>query len=284
MEKIRLIAVDVDGTLLDDRKELPAANREALLAASRAGVLVTIASGRMTPRIEAIESRLGVDCVILAYNGGKVVSPRREGREVIVHQPVPPDVASELIDYSHDTGLLLNFYHEEVLFGRPGGDRDRMIDLYTARTGAAYVLEQDYERLRGIAPTKLILLADPPEVERLLEAFRERFAGRAFITRSDPEYLEITAPDVNKGTALRLLARHYDTPLANVMALGDADNDLGLIETAGFGVAVANAHAHVKAAAAAVTQRTNNEGAVAEAIDRWVLGGEDITPARELTA
>ena len=79
MKKIRLIALDIDGTLLDDDKELPGVNREALHEAAAAGFLIAIASGRMTPRIEAIEERLGLDCIIIAYNGAKVVSTRAEG-------------------------------------------------------------------------------------------------------------------------------------------------------------------------------------------------------------
>ena len=271
MKKIRLVALDIDGTLVDDEKRLPPANREALEAALAAGVKVAIASGRMTPRIESIEEMLGIDCIIVAYNGAKVVTPRSEGRETISHQPVPADVAEFFIAYSHDHGHLLNFYHEDILYAQEGDDRRRLMEIYARRTGAEYNVSADLERFRGEQPTKLILLADSPVRDRLHEEFRERFGDRAFITKSDPEYLEIMAPGVHKGSGLATMAAHYGLTTDEIMGVGDAENDLGLLEEAGLGVAVANADPRVKAIASEVTTATNNEGAVAEAIRRWVL-------------
>ncbi len=269
--EIKLIALDVDGTLLDDRKRLPAANREALHEAVKRGVRVAIASGRMTPTIDPIQDMLGLDCIVIAYNGGKVVGSRSEGRHLIAHRPVPTFVADHFITYSQEHGHLLNFYHEDRLFAEDGGSRRTFMDIYSSRTGARYEIEADLGRLRGIEPTKLILLAEPGIRDRLHDAFRALFAERAFITKSDPEYLEIMAPDVDKGSALPLIAQHYGILPGEVLAVGDADNDLGLLRGAGVGVAVRNAKPHVQAAANWVTERTNNEGAVAEAVERFVL-------------
>ena len=271
MEKIRLIALDIDGTLVDDEKRLPPANREALEAAQAAGVRVAIASGRMTPRIESIEELLGIDCIIVAYNGAKVVTPRSEGRNTISHQPLPADVANFFIGYSHDNGHLLNFYHDDVLYAQEGEDRRRFMEIYAGRTGAEYNVSADLERFRGQQPTKLILLADPAERDRLHDQFCDEFGERAFITKSDPEYLEIMAPGVHKGSGLATMAAHYGLTTDEVMGVGDAENDLGLLEEAGLGVAVANADPRVKAIANEETQPTNNDAAVAEAIRRWVL-------------
>jgi hypothetical protein len=274
MKKIRVVAVDIDGTLLDDAKELPPANREALRAAAAAGVRIAIASGRMTPRVEAVEDLLGIDCTIIAYNGAKVLSSRSEGRRTIVHQPLPADVAWLLIEFAHEGGYLLNFYHEDRLHGQDGSRRRPFMDLYAGRTGAEYRIEADLFHFRGVEPTKLILLAEPGEVERLHARFGRELHGRAFVTRSDPEYLEFMAPGVDKGRALATIARHYGVGTDEILALGDADNDIGLLEAAGIGVAVANAREHVRAAARHVTEATNNEGAVAEAVRRWVLASE----------
>ncbi|MBI4602714.1 MAG: HAD family phosphatase [Planctomycetes bacterium] len=271
MAKIRLIALDIDGTLLDDRKELPAANREALQEASRRGILVAIASGRMTPTIEPVEDRLGIDCIVIAYNGGKVLGTRGEGRPVIDHRPVPAAVSDEIIEYSRAHGHLLNFYHEDRLYAEDGAGRRRFMEIYSSRTGARYRIEPDLSRFRGVEPTKLILLADPPERDRLHDRFRASFGPRAFITKSDPEYLEIMAPGVDKGTGLELLARHCGLAAEEVLAVGDAENDVGMLRAAGVGVAVGNAQPHVKSQARFVTEGTNNDGAVAEAVRRWAL-------------
>jgi hypothetical protein len=272
MKKIRLIALDLDGTLLDDEKSIPPENREALKEASDRGILIAIASGRMTPRIEPIERLLGIDCVIIAYNGGKVIAPRKAGRAVLAHRPVPAKIAEVFIRFSRERGHLLNFYHEDVLYAEDGPSRRPFMEIYVSRTGAEYCLEGDLSRFFGVSPTKLILLADPPERDRLYGEFRARFAAEASILKSDPEYLEIMAPGVDKGSALEEIAGYYGIGMDEVLAIGDADNDVRMLSLAGLGVAVSNGGAHVKAAAKVVTQRTNNEGAVAEAVRKWAMG------------
>ena len=270
-KKIRLIALDVDGTLLDDHKRLPRANREALQEAVKRGVRIAIASGRMTPTIDPVQDMLGIDCIVVAYNGGKVVGSRAEGRPLIAHRPVPSDVSDHFIDYSQEHGYLLNFYFDDRLHAESGPKRQPFMDIYSGRTGARYEIEPDLGRFRALEPPKLILLADPKTRDRLHDEFRRHFGERAFITKSDPEYLEIMAPGVDKGSALPLIAAHYGIEPDEVLAVGDADNDIGMLRAAGVGVAVRNAKPHVQAAAKAVTERTNNEGAVAEAVQRFVL-------------
>jgi len=269
MAPIRLVVLDIDGTLLDDDKRIPAANLEALRKARQAGVHVAIASGRMLPTIETVERLLEIDAVVIAYNGGKVVGPREKGRPEIVHQPVPAELAESFIELSRERGYLLNFYYEDRLYDDDGKDRQRFRDIYSARTGSVYHLV-DLESFKGRAPTKMILLADPDERDRLIEELAPRYDG-VWLSRSDPEYLEITRAGVNKGSALPELARYLGLGLDEVLAVGDADNDIEMLAAAGVGVAVANARDGAKKAANWVTERTNNEGAVAEAIERFVL-------------
>jgi hypothetical protein len=272
--RIRLIALDVDGTLLDDRKQLPPANREALRKAADRGVQVAIASGRMIPSIEPIERMLEIDCAIIAYNGGKVVSSRAEGRHCLQHLPLPAEFAEVLIRFSQEKDYLLNFYVDDVLYADDSPRRSEFMAIYSGRTGAQYRLT-DLRGFVGSSPTKLILLAEPAERDRLYDEFLAKYGGEVNVTKSDPEYLEFMARGVDKGTALPVLAEHYGLKAEEVLAMGDADNDLLLLAEAGLGVAVANARDGVKAVARRVTSRTNNEGAVAEAVERWVLGNEE---------
>ncbi len=271
MKKIRLIALDVDGTLLDDAKKLPAANREALAEASARGIRIAIASGRMTPTIDPIQDLLGIDCIVIAYNGGKVLGPRADGRSLIAHRPVPANVSDAFIEYTRVNGYLLNFYHEDRLYAEDGPRRRPFMEIYSGRTGARYEIEKDLSRFRGVEPTKLILLAEPPVRDQLHDELRASFGPRAFITKSDPEYLEIMAPGVDKGTSLALIAERYGIGTDEILAVGDADNDIGMLRAAGVGVAVRNARPHVQEASRWVTERTNNEAGVAEAVRRWAL-------------
>ena len=270
MTSVRLIALDLDGTLLDDRKEIHPENLRALREARDRGVLVAISSGRMIPRIEPVQDKLGLDCILVAYNGGKVVGTRAESREVLHHQPLPSSVADEFVEFSQTEDYLLNFYYEDRLYADDSPRRRPFMEIYSGRTGAEYHLG-DLEKHRGKDPTKLILLADPPERDRLFDRFTEQMGERAAITKSDPEYLEIMAPGVSKAAGLAGIARKYGFAMDEVLAVGDADNDLDMLEASGIGVAVANARETTKRVADFVTERSNNDGAVAEAVDRFVL-------------
>ena len=271
MKKIRLIALDIDGTLLNDAKELPEENREALTEAVAQGVVVAIASGRMTPTIEPVAELLGLDCVIIAYNGGKVLAPRKVGRTVLRHEPVPSEVSDVFVKFAHEKGYLLNFYYEERLYGQEGPRQRRFMDIYSSRTGAQYHIEKDLTRFYGLQPTKLILMGDPPDLDKLCVSFRESLGSQAYITKTDPEYLEVMAPGVDKGSALPVMAAHYGFTVDEVLAVGDADNDVGMLRAAGIGVAVQSAGPGARAAADFITESSNNDSAVAEAVRRWAL-------------
>lgn len=272
MKNSKLIAIDIDGTLLDDSKMLPPENREALEEAVRGGSVVAIASGRMTPTIEPIQDLLGIDCVLIAYNGAKVVGRRASGRPTIFYRPVPADVAEYVIELARDRGHLLNFYHEDRLYAEDRPETRPFRELYQSRTGARYQTE-DLRRFAGTCPAKLILVDRPEVCDRLREELRPVLDGRAVLTKSEREYLEILAPGVDKGAALERIALYERIPMRETYGIGDAENDVELVRRAGFGIAVANAISDVKRVAKAVTERTNNEGAVAEALRRWVLPG-----------
>jgi hypothetical protein len=272
MKRIRLIALDLDGTLLDDRKQLPAENREALQEADRRGILVSIASGRMVSSIEPIERQLGIDCLLIAYNGAMVMGQSRKGRPVLVHRPIPAEIAEFFIRFSREQDYLLNYYHEDRLYAEAGPQSRPFMELYSSRTGAAYNLVDSLEKaFAGVCPTKLMLLTERRERDRLHEDLGSRFAGRAFITKSEPEYLEIMAAGVDKGSAFSLIANHYGIPADEIMAVGDAENDVGMLQAAGLGVALANSAPDARAAADVITERTNNQAGVAEAVRRWAL-------------
>jgi hypothetical protein len=262
--------LDVDGTLVDDQKQIPPQNLEALRAAKARGVEVAIASGRMVPSIEIMEGRLGLDCALIAYNGGRVVSTRADGRRTIAHRPLPVAISDLVLDHARRSGHPLNFYLDDRLFCDRSRAGHPLTEIYRGRTGSVYEFI-DIETIRGRPSTKLILLSEPQEQQGLYDHFRVRLAGQANVVRTDPEYLEFMALGVDKATALPDLAAYYGIAVEEILAIGDADNDRLMLQVAGVGVAVANARPAILAEARYRTRRTNNEGAVAEAIARWVL-------------
>jgi len=267
---IRLIAIDLDGTLLDDNSDIPPENIVALRQAHAAGVTVAIASGRMPPLIDPIQDRLAIDMPLIAYNGSRVVGTRAEGRPIIYDRPLAPDVAAFIVDFSKREGHLLNYFLDDRLYGEADGERSRWMAYYVARTGAEYTIT-DLARFDGRAPNKVILIAETPVRDRLYEYFCKELGARAEVVKTVPEFIEFMDPGVNKGVALPMLAQHCGVSTQEILAIGDQDNDIAMLEAAGIGIAVANANDNVKEAANNVTRRSNNDGGVAEAVRKIVL-------------
>jgi len=268
-ERVRLIALDLDGTLLDAKGRLPAENARALASFAARGAVVALASGRMTDCIAPTAAALGIDCPIVAYNGAMVRDRLSASRRTIFHRPLEPEHGDRLLEYCADRRFLLNYYLDDVLYADGDPALRRFADLYAAQTGARYRFVPDVRVLKGNAPTKLILIADPvhPDPERTRDGQHARLTrtlGEAVaIVRTNPEYLEFLRLGVDKGVGLERLAAAYGIAREEIVAFGDGENDREMLAYAGVGVAPANAKESVKEVADVVLPWTNQEAAVA---------------------
>jgi len=262
-----MIAVDIDGTLLDSRNNVPPAHQEALRAADRAGVRVVLASGRMIPAVTCVGAELGLTpapCV--GYNGGRVVDAA-DGR-VLFHAPVPADLSSEIVRRFYDHGLHINYYLDDVLYIDTRNDWG---DLYATRTGSARVEVGDLRRFDGSSPTKLLMIGPPDTMSRLESVYRSEYGNRLYVTLTVPEYLEFMNQAVSKGTGIAKAAEALGVPRDRVAAVGDAWNDQSMLEWAGLGCAMGNAPEPVRAAADVVAPSCDDDG-LAWFVHRHVLG------------
>ncbi len=273
---IRLIALDLDGTLLDSSGRVPERNRNALREAAmvrgeRGGVVIALASGRMTDCITPFADALGLDCHIIAYNGGMARRCEAEGRQVVFHRPLEARYGSELIDFCRDR-YMLNFYDDDKLYAQGAPELRRFAGIYSDQTGAVYNFVGDLGPFADRDPTKLILITDPPERDRLYDEWAARRGEETTIVKTNPEYLEFLNRDTDKGVALMALGETLGFSRDEIMALGDGDNDAQMLAAAGLGIAMANASPLSKRSAQLVSELTNDECAVAEALGRYVLG------------
>jgi Cof subfamily protein (haloacid dehalogenase superfamily) len=274
----RLIALDLDGTLLDDAGRVSPADAAALKGFSEAGGIVVLASGRMTDNIRPLYDTIGIDGPTIAYNGALSRASRAQGSGVILETPLPARYADELIDYTRRERFQLNYYIDEKLYARDDPELRRFADLYSRQTGAVYHYVPDLERFRGSEPTKLIVVtdptvpgeADPRHRDELYDVWRARWGAEVTVMRTNPEYLEFYRRDVGKGAALMGLCDHYGIEKDLTLTFGDNFNDVSMLEAAGGGVAVANSNEEAIAASDWVSPLTNNESAVADAIERLV--------------
>ena len=275
----RLIALDLDGTLLNGEGEISGADAAALRALAAAGCLVVLASGRMTANIRPFYTALGMDMPTIGYNGALVRDADQAGAGVIHETALPASYADELIDYARRERFHLNYYLDEKLYARDDAKLRRFADLYSRQTGAEFNFVPDLACFHGREPTKAIIVTDPtvpgePDPchrDELYEVWHARWGAEVTVMRTNPEYLEFYHLRAGKGGALAALAHHYGIDQELTMAIGDNYNDLSMLQWAACGVAVANAAEEIKAAADWVSSRTNDEAAVAEAIEQLVL-------------
>ena len=264
---IRLVAVDLDGTLLNDSKKVSRQTVDALKCLPSRGVRVVIASARPPRSVRHVYAELGLDTLQINYNGALIWD--EANRRAVYHRPMAGAVVREIIDAVRDR-------YEEVLVGCEIMDRwctDRFDQTYTTETGRLFKpdLVAPLDAFCDQPVTKLLLLADPLTITRLDPVLID-LPHDVSIVRSDPQLVQIMDAGASKGEALRLVAAHYGVPMSQVMALGDAVNDVPMLEAAGVAVAMDNAHPDVKRVADWIAPSNNDHGVHAALVKYGLCG------------
>lgn len=257
---IRLVATDVDGTLLNSRREIPEPVRLAVQAAQASGITICLASGRYLNTLIPIAEMLGTNGPLVTCNGSYVQDA--DGNPVADHQ-VRDQSKEAILEYASLHGVHVNIYQpREVLVSK----QDEWHDVYVQRTGAACRYATATE-LRAARATKMIFIDSPERIQEHARHFGE-LQGQldVSLTLSEPEYLEFLPGGVTKGDGLRNLAEHLGLAREEIAAIGDFYNDLEMVEWAGFGGAVANAVPELRALANVVVA-SNDDGGLAEFLE-----------------
>ncbi|QII30787.1 sugar-phosphatase [Stenotrophomonas maltophilia] len=267
---IELVAIDMDGTLLDPAHKLTSRVKHAIAEARALGVHIVLTSGRPVPGLAPFLQELGIDgdddyCI--ACNGGLV--QRIGPRETVVEYPLSFDDFVYCEQVAREIGV-----HFQALDAQRMYTPNQDISIYTVADSHLSRMPLSYRRVADMDPRMSfikLMMIDEPEVldaaiARLPAALTERFA----VLKSAPFFLEVFDRRAGKGPSLQKLAEHLGIDRANVMAIGDQENDLTMLQYAGTSVAMGNAIDAVKAVARFETA-TNSEDGVAQAIERFVL-------------
>jgi len=278
--RIRLVALDLDGTLIGDDLRLPPRTVAAVRAAVERGVHVALVTGRMTTSALPYARELGLRVPLIGLQGALVREMPEPGSarlgRLLLHRPLSAHVARDAIAWCRAAGLTPHLNHLERMVIRAADER---AEDYSSWNFGRVVLVPELETWLRAPVTKVISVGPPPLPDRALERARVDFAGRADPTVSHPMFLEFLAPGVNKGTALRFLARRLGVDLRDALAIGDQGNDIEMIAGVGMGVAMGGAPAAVRAVARLIAPPLAEEGA-AQVIEDLVLGGR---PTRRAT-
>ena len=253
---IRLVAIDLDGTLLNDSKQISLQTAKALGCLPARGVKVVIASARPPRSVRHIYNALQLDTLQINYNGALIWD--EPAGKAAFHRPMTGKLVRALIDAARaqfDSVVVTC----EIL------DRwytDSLAQPYTTETGKLFKPDvvASVQEICAQPITKLVLLADPHAITQLESTLEKAHKGKAVILRTDPQLIQIMDKRVSKAAALEMVAAHYDVPMQQVMAIGDAPNDVGMLQLAGVAVAMDNAYEIVKQTADWVAPSNNDHG------------------------
>lgn len=268
---IKLVALDMDGTLLDRSSRLTDFTIDTLRSAQRAGITVAICTGRYLENVQVMLQDAGIACPIIALNGGTV----QAGEQRVHTAFMPQGTVRRLYEAFEQTNASYYLFGEKSVVTRRSGQRHHSEISYARRLEGDFgvrfaVGKEAAEAASHKRQFKFYVYQDFESctVDAALAAIRD-ISGIA-CTRSSDHNFEVMPAGVDKGTGLYQLAQHFCIPMQAVMAVGDQENDIPMLNVAGLSVAMGNASDKAKAAADAVTQSNAEDGA-AKAIIRFAL-------------
>lgn len=273
--KYKMIVMDMDGTLLDNKKTVSHKNKEALKKAASLGVKIAISTGRVFSSARIYGDIIEVNTPIISFNGAYI----REKDEItpIHEKKLGVNNIKEIIKIVHKNGLNCHFYGTDVIYTEKlefitafyhqynkDLEEDKRVTInMIKKDGWEEVIKNHHnEILKGIVATK--------DLQKLAKVREEMEKLPVSISSSNYDNFEIMGEDTSKGHAVEILTKHFGLDREEVIAMGDNENDISMIKYAGLGVAMGNATEETKAAADFVTL-TNEEDGVACVIEKFIL-------------
>ena len=264
---VKLFVSDLDGTMLPDGNVVSPENIAAVRCAADAGVVVTIATGRMFEAALPVAEALGLDVPIISYNGGLIKSP---SGCVYEEHTVDPALAHDLIAFCQERGWYIQSYSGGVLRYVEPCDESRFYENSQKVAGKAVGWDGLFAYTAGNCKLLLVTKELPVTLTRA-EAVLAAFGAQVDVTRSADNLIEIVPKGISKASALKSLAEKLGFSIEETMAIGDAYNDLPMLQAAGKSIAMGNAFPEIKEVTDYETLSCEENG-LAAAIYRYVLG------------
>lgn len=271
MMTTKILFTDLDGTLLDSKKNISEGNLEAIDELIKSGHKFVIATGRPIQSAIKISQRYGwtgEGYYIASYNGGLIYDC--SSNEAIIKHPMPRSYVRYIFDEAYKAGLHAHTYDDKYVVSERDNNE---LALYTKAIMVPPVVVDDAVSYLKEDPVKVIVISR--ESHEALEAFRSHMlpwcADRVHVAFSNPILLEFSSPLAIKGLAVKFMCEHFNIPIENSVAAGDEENDISMIETAGVGAVMINGTDMAKAAADYITENDNDHDGLSEIIYKFIL-------------
>lgn len=261
----KLIATDMDGTLLNSADEITAKTQQAIKAAVDKGAIFTLSTGRPLQGVMKYVEQLKLDCPVITYNGA-VIAHSKTG-QILFSQDMDKDEALCVYNNAIGYGTMFVVWSKNKLYASEISEKTH---FYEQITNTKAELLEDFDALAQQGITKMLWYNDPDTLEIWIDQLKKENLVHTTFTKSRAYFLEFFSNKVSKAVAMEKLGEYYGISREEMIAVGDQTNDLPMIEYAGLGVAMANAVDKVKAVADYITA-SNNEDGVAQLIEKFIL-------------
>ena len=266
--RYRVLALDLDGTLTNAKKEVTPRTKSAIRRAIDADVAVVLASGRPLMGVAPVAQELELDRLggyILCYNGALILECRTN--TPVFQRYLPADAVRKVCEWANGKKVYpLAYDTQGVITPCP---ENRYVHAEAYNNNLSIRLVEDLPGFIDYPVEKIMLVGEPADVQSAMEELKTRFSGELNIFGSEPYFIEVMPLEVDKAFALDVLLRHLHTTREALIACGDGMNDLPMLRIAGLSVAMDNARTAVKELAHFVT-RSNEEDGVAHVIERFI--------------
>ena len=277
----KILFTDLDGTLLNDEKEVTAGNQAAIDRALEQGHKIVVTTGRPLASGLDIAERIGLTkegCYVIAFNGAQIYDPFH--KETIFGKTLPTEVAKPLFQEAMDRGLHIQSYSDTQVLSLK---ENRELLFYISGSTVSYNIVPDLDSAFPDDPYKILLvgLDNRSELDRYQRECVNPLKGTVRSFFSTENFLEIVSDGVSKGAAVKWLCDYLDIPLENSVAAGKlieaqriaqrTNYDVEMLQAAYVGAVMKNAYEGMEKYAAYVTEQDNNHDGVAEIIEKFIL-------------
>ena len=268
----KAIFLDIDGTILSSDHNVPRINKTMIHKAIDEGHTVVINTGRPVKGAFDVIEKLEFykpGCYLLSYNGSILYDCHK--KEIVKMNCLDADMVIKVLKAAIEAGIHCHTYDEEQILMPLGNDAE--LDFYRKITRLPYLQNVPFDDFSKYNLQKVMLIDvdDHEKLERFKAEHEEEFSEYFQCFFSDPRYLEFVKKGVNKGTAIFEFCKEFGINVEDTIAVGDEENDIDMIKAAHIGVAMRNAKDSVKKVADVITQKDNNQGGVAEIIEKYVF-------------
>ena len=267
----KILFTDIDGTLLNDKKEIPARNRQAIEQLIKEGHKIVLTTGRALSGTIGQAEKLGLTfdgCYIISFNGAEIYDSFR--KKSLYKCRIPMDTVARIFAICEEQNVHVQTYDETHVLAK---EYNAYLDYYCKEIVCEARIDTELPHSLKEEPCKLLLLSydDVDKLEEMKQLILEAEGDVVDAFYSSKGLLEVVLKGTNKGNAIERLCNILSIPLENSVGAGDGYNDIALIERAHVGAAMKNAVSSVKEIANYITEADNNQGGLAEVIEKFIL-------------